>query len=110
MGDEIKLTNGLISSKTGFQGDITAYQISATVQPGNSGGPLFDDNGNVVGIVNARLAVESAAYAIKSPYLTKLAESVDKKISLPTSKSLLNKTLKDKVKDISDFIYIIEIE
>ena len=28
MGDEIKLTNGIVSSKTGFQGDITSYQIS----------------------------------------------------------------------------------
>lgn len=46
MGDEIKLTNGIISSKTGFQGDITSYQISAPVQPGNSGGPLFDNQGN----------------------------------------------------------------
>ncbi len=42
MGDEVKLTNGIISSKSGFQGDITSYQISAPVQPGNSGGPLFD--------------------------------------------------------------------
>ncbi len=45
MGDEIKLTNGIISSKTGFQGDITAYQISAPIQPGNSGGPLFNHEG-----------------------------------------------------------------
>ncbi|WP_346854590.1 serine protease [uncultured Draconibacterium sp.] len=43
MGDEIKLTNGIISSKTGFQGDATTYQVSAPVQPGNSGGPLFDN-------------------------------------------------------------------
>lgn len=48
MGDEIKLTNGIISSKTGFQGDVTSYQLSAPVQPGNSGGPLFDDKGNIV--------------------------------------------------------------
>lgn len=39
MGDEIKLTTGIISSKTGFKGDVTSYQISAPIQPGNSGGP-----------------------------------------------------------------------
>ena len=38
MGDEIKLTDGLISSRTGFQGDIANYQMSAPVQPENSGG------------------------------------------------------------------------
>ena len=47
MGDEIKLTTGVISSKSGFQGDISQYQISAPVQPGNSGGPLFDSKGNI---------------------------------------------------------------
>jgi S1-C subfamily serine protease len=53
MGDEVKLTNGIISSKSGFKGDITTYQITAPVQPGNSGGPLFDDKGDLMGIINA---------------------------------------------------------
>ncbi len=50
MGDEIKLTNGLISSKSGFKGDITSYQISAPIQPGNSGGPFLIKR--FIGIVN----------------------------------------------------------
>ena len=53
MGDDVKLTTGVISSKTGFQGDISLYQISAPVQPGNSDGPLFDNRGNLIGIVSA---------------------------------------------------------
>ncbi len=69
MGDEIKLTDGLISSRSGYRGDPTSYQISAPVQPGNSGDPLFDEKGNIVGVVNARLEVESAAYSVKTPYL-----------------------------------------
>lgn len=48
MGDNIKLTNGIISSKSGFQGDVTSYQISAPIQPGNSGGPLFSDKAELV--------------------------------------------------------------
>lgn len=54
MGKDIKLTTGIISSKTGFDGNIAQYQISAPVQPGNSGGPLFDKNGNIIGIVQAK--------------------------------------------------------
>lgn len=42
MGEEVKITDGIISSKTGYEGDIVTYQISAPIQPGNSGGPLFD--------------------------------------------------------------------
>lgn len=66
MGDEIKLTTGVISSKTGFQGDVSLYQISAPIQPGNSGGPLFDNKGNLIGIVNAKhKGAENVGYAIK---------------------------------------------
>ena len=47
MGEDIKLTNGIISSKSGFGGNIAQYQMSAPVQPGNSGGPVFDGKGNL---------------------------------------------------------------
>lgn len=109
MGDEIKLTNGVISSRSGYKGDITSYQISATIQPGNSGGPLFDKNGNIIGIVNSRLAVENAAYAIKTPYLFALLSSEDN-ISIKSNSSLMNLSLSEQVKQIRDYIYIVEIE
>src|SRR5208282_2594685 len=50
-----KYTDGKISSLAGMMDDPTEYQISVPVQPGNSGGPLCDANGQVVGIVVARL-------------------------------------------------------
>lgn len=110
MGDEIKLTNGLISSKSGFQGDITSYQISAPSQPGNSGGPLFDKNGNLIGIINAKLTIaESASYAVKSPYLKTLMSAIDDNIP-PTANILSGKTLSEQVKEIKKFIYIIEVQ
>jgi hypothetical protein len=51
-----KLTKGDLSSLTGMQDDPREFQISVPVQPGNSGGPLVDRNGNVVGMVEAQLA------------------------------------------------------
>lgn len=110
MGDEIKLTNGLISSISGFQGDITSYQISAAVQAGNSGCPLFDEKGNVIGIVNARLFVESAAYAVKTSYLNILLSSIENISISPTNNFLSEKSLTEKVKIIKNYVYIIEIE
>ena len=50
-----KVTKGVISSLNGVQDDVHTYQIDAAVQPGNSGGPLADERGNVVGVVVARL-------------------------------------------------------
>lgn len=111
MGDEIKLTNGIISSKTGFQDDLTSYQISAPVQPGNSGGPLFDEQGNLIGIINAKhLGAENASYAIKSTYLLNLLDLLPSQPKLQTQNSLTGKDLPIQVELIKEFVYIIEVE
>lgn len=49
------VTMGIVNAMTGLNDDTSAFQISATVQPGSSGGPIFDRSGNLVGIVRARL-------------------------------------------------------
>jgi S1-C subfamily serine protease len=54
-GLEPKFTDGRISSLSGIRDDPNRYQISVPVQPGNSGGPLVDRNGKVIGVVVARL-------------------------------------------------------
>lgn len=111
MGEDIKLTNGIISSKSGFKGEINAYQISAPVQPGNSGGPLFDAKGNLVGIVNAKHSgAENAGYAIKTKYLLELLENLDVRIQHTQVNVLKEKPLPEQVKAIQNFVYIIEAE
>jgi|LSQX01.2.fsa_nt_gb S1-C subfamily serine protease len=111
MGDEIKLTNGIVSSRTGFQGDITSYQISAPVQPGNSGGPLFDSQGNLIGIINAKHGgAENASYAVKTSYLTNLIDLLPSPPKLQTVNSLSGKTLTQQVELGKKFVYIIETE
>ena len=110
MGDEVKLTNGIISTKTGFQGDITTYQITVPIQPGNSGGPLFDSNGNVIGIINAKhIGAENASYAIKTSYLMNLIQVMNTSPNLPQENTISGKSLSEQVKYIKEFVYIIEI-
>jgi S1-C subfamily serine protease len=50
-----KVTMGIISALTGMHDDEDNYQIDAAVQPGNSGGPLFCADGQVIGVVSARV-------------------------------------------------------
>jgi len=51
----IAITNGTISRLSGLKGDTGQLQISAPIQPGNSGGPLLDGAGNVIGVVSSKL-------------------------------------------------------
>jgi S1-C subfamily serine protease len=52
---DFTVTTGIVSSLSGILNDTRFLQISAAVQPGNSGGPLLDNNGQVVGMVAAKL-------------------------------------------------------
>ena len=109
MGDEIKLTTGIISSRSGYEGSVSMYQISAPAQPGNSGGPVFDKDGNLIGIICSKhTGAENATYAIKASCLRNLVESSINHDILPHTNSLSGKELTEKVKDVKDFVYYIK--
>lgn len=109
MGQEIKLTTGVISSKTGYQGDPATYQISAAVQPGNSGGPMFDGEGNLIGIVVSKITqAENVGYAIKLSNLRNLVESCSDRISFDYTNRISQLPLTEKIKKISPFVYYVK--
>ena len=67
MGQSIKLTNGIVSSVNGMRDDENLFQISAPIQPGNSGSPIIDKNGNIIGIAVSSLRTgQNVNYALKS--------------------------------------------
>ncbi|MCY7356759.1 MAG: serine protease [Rudanella sp.] len=75
--DEIVYGEGYLSSGTGYRNDSTSYQVAISVNPGNSGGPLLDEKGNVVGIITGKqVATEGASFAIKTDYLYRAIESI----------------------------------
>lgn len=109
LGEEIKFTDGTISAKTGAQGDIRLYQISVPITHGNSGGPLFDKQGNLIGITSSGWDNEdNINYAIKSIYLKNLIEVMPETITLPNDTSISDKSLVDMIKILSDFVPFIE--
>lgn len=102
MGEEVKLTTGVVSSRSGFQGNQSQYQISAPVQPGNSGGPLFNDNGELIGIVSAKHTdgVENVSYAVKLSYLCELASKSGEQINFNRSSQISTKKLSEQCKAV----------
>jgi S1-C subfamily serine protease len=111
MGDEIKITEGIISSNSGFKGTISQYQFSAPVQPGNSGSPLFNEKGDVLGIINAKLSgAEGAGYAVKSQYIPIFLKLIDN-IQMESCRSDLgNMTLSQKIMKLKNYIFIVKSE
>lgn len=80
-GVSAKVTSGIISGLSGIRDDPRQYQIDAAVQPGNSGGPLADESGCVIGVVTARISdrgvisetgtvPQNINYAVKQGLLT----------------------------------------
>lgn len=110
MGEEVKITDGIINSKTGYDGDIVTYQISAPIQPGSSGGPLFDKAGYLIGITNAGIReAQNVGYAIKGSYLCNLIESAPVTINIPDNNTIENMELTEQVKQLSKYVVFIKV-
>jgi TPR repeat protein len=112
MGTEVKYTTGAINSKSGVQGDPTHYQISAHIDHGNSGGPMFNSKGTIIGITDSGLdkaEFGDVNYAIKSSYLKSLVDALPVKLELPHDTSIEKLSRVEQIKVLSKFTALILI-
>lgn len=87
--DEIVYGRGYVSSQTGFRDDSNSYQVSIPVNPGNSGAPLLDRAGNVIGIISGKQSPsDDIAFAVKSSFLLNMLDSLNDR-HLPRGSHLL---------------------
>jgi S1-C subfamily serine protease len=111
--NEIVYGEGYLSAKTGFKGDTLSCQIGIAANPGNSGGPVFNTHGEVIGILSTKeLQVEGVAFAIQSKYIysaiSELKEDTAYKgISLPAKSKISSLGQVQQVKKISDYVFMI---
>jgi len=93
LSDSVKLTRGIVSALSGIDNNIGQIQIDAALQPGNSGGPVLNRQGEVIGIASAGLnkllmakkqqtIPENVNFAVASPIVTNFLKS--KKIKYTT--------------------------
>jgi S1-C subfamily serine protease len=105
---DIVYTKGDVSSETGFRSDSLSYEISMPSNPGNSGAPLFNKRGDLIGLIMANNSrKQSVTYIIKHDYiqdrLSTLKDSLDIDMSRNYTKRYSNRS--DQIKKYRSFIF-----
>ena len=110
-GETIKATEGVISAKSGYKGSTSQYTFSGGVELGNSGSPLFNDKGDVTGLINAKLENDKwTGYAVKSPYIQAFLTSVENFSADMSTSTAANISLADKIAKLKNYIFIVNVK
>ena len=113
--EDVVYGEGALSARSGFEGDTAFYQVSIPVNPGNSGGPLLDERGNLIGVVSGRQNdAQSAAFATKSSYLVRLVDSLEAAkpatpYHLPHFGQLAGTGRAQQIKKLQDYVFVVKV-
>ena len=112
--NEIVYGEGYLSAKSGNDGDSTAYQLTISANPGNSGGPVLNKNGEVIGIITARdNKADGVVYAAKSKNIFKLLERLKRmdehfqNVKTPVNSDLRGLDRVQQVKKMEEFVFMV---
>jgi S1-C subfamily serine protease len=111
--NEVVYGEGYLSAKSGNDGDSTAYQLTVSVNPGNSGGPVLNKNGEVIGIITSKdKTADGVVFAAKSKNIFKLLDSLKKEgdtttIKLPNNTALKGLDRVQQVKKMEEFVFMV---
>lgn len=106
---------GYLSSLTGFNGDTLSCQIAIAANPGNSGGPVFNHNGEIIGILSTReIQAEGVVFAIQSKYIVQMINELKKNdttmhVKFPANSQIRGMERIQQVKKIQDYIYMVKV-
>lgn len=113
--EDIVFGEGSISALSGYEQNPNAYQVSVPVNPGNSGGPLFNSKGDLVGIISGtQTETSGASFAIKSSILLSViekapADSTHAPLVLPKTNSLRSLSKVDQVKKWKENVFVVRV-
>ena len=111
---DIVYSEGYLGARTGFNGDTLSCQLGMAVNPGNSGGPVFNHNGEVVGILSTREEeMEGVAFAVQSKFIYDAVEKLKKDTAYQSMKIASRSTVKglskqQQVAKIIDYVFFVK--
>lgn len=114
--NDIVYGNGYIAAKTGYNGDTLSCQITIPANKGNSGSPVLNKNGEVIGILSKKEnTVEGAAFALRSKYIFEALNELQKdslyrNIKLPTTSALKGKDRTQQVNAIANYVFMVKVD
>ncbi|MEO8173061.1 MAG: serine protease [Sediminibacterium sp.] len=114
--NDIVYGEGYLSARSGLNGDSLSYQIQISANPGNSGAPVFNNSGEVIGILSTRQAqAQGVVFAIKSKNIYRMVEDLQeeddstfKKIKMPTRSSLKGVERKQQISKVEDCVFYVK--
>ena len=110
MGKSIKFQDGKISSKVGYENDPSQYQTTIPAAPGYSGGPVFDENGNLIGILTAKHRIaENASYVVKATSFASLLDLIET-LNISDTSSLEGKKVNEQIEKLESYVVIIKAQ
>ncbi len=114
--DEVVYGEGYLSSGTGYRSDSTTYQVAISVNPGNSGGPLLDERGNVIGIISGKqVAADGVSFAIKTDFLRRTLQTApgDSLSRIPLNRAsrqtFARLSRKDQIKEMKKYVFLVKV-
>ncbi|UEG49136.1 trypsin-like peptidase domain-containing protein [Ferruginibacter lapsinanis] len=112
--NEIVYGEGYVSAKSGSDGDSTAYQLTVSANPGNSGGPVINRNGEIIGIITGKdTKADGVVYATKSKNIFKALdelkkdESLRENIKTPSNNGLRGLERGQQIKKMEEFVFMV---
>jgi S1-C subfamily serine protease len=112
LGYKVQATSGEISKLSGPHDDLRFYQISAAIQSGNSGGPLLNKQGEVLGVITLKTnitggeIIQNVNFAVKYPYVATLLESAG--VNNTKSQKKISR-IEDAISQSKDSVYLLEV-
>ena len=115
VSSSVKVTKGVVSALTGIANNYSNIQIDAALQPGNSGGPIINNEGNVVGVAVAKLDYkiilknydtipEGTNFGIKSSTVQQFIKANNVKLIQPNTREMSTKDIGAKIQKATVYL------